>query len=156
RVGDHAVVDQAQQHAVAHQLPAHDLVPDRLPADAEAGAGTFHLTDPQEVFAELRLRDLEIELLADAVNLEHAVVGPRLRRDHLVVAPRLALCAAAAAAASATRRLVARRLFPLRLGLRILRLWLGFLWLLRLLPRGPQRVVGRDDPLRRALGEEAR
>jgi len=145
-IGDHAVVDLAQQHAIPVDLPPDDAVGDGLTAEPYAGRRALELCDPEEVLSELRPRDLVENLLADAVHLEDAFISTRFIRDDLVVRAWL-LIATTTASASRGRRLLAAASVGL-IRCRLLRLRL------RRILGGPDRVVRRDHRLRSPLREQ--
>jgi hypothetical protein len=95
RIGGDVVFDAAQQNAIALALPADHAIAGGLSAIADAERRAGDLADPEQLLAELLLRDLVEDLVLDAMHGEQARVGLRLLRDHLVVGLDLGIARAA-------------------------------------------------------------
>ncbi len=89
--GPQVVLHVAQQHPVVPLVPPNNAVLGLQPAVAVAGLRLGDLCDPDELAAELGLRDLVVELVLDPVRSEHALARLRVFRNHLVIRLELAL-----------------------------------------------------------------
>ena len=113
-VGGKAVVNLAQEDAIAFEFPAHHLGDQLAAAVACPGGGLGDLRVPEQVLAQLTFGDLVVVALFDLVDGEEALGGLGFLGDDAIVGLRIGVnggnTAQATAAATTGRGQLGRRL----------------------------------------------